>query len=414
MGHILPDTPEVDQSSLNRIVNDYERFKKGLPENVEKYLLDEYKVDISTYYADIPIKNPFGKASGQLSMNTRQVDEDAKSGLGFVVLKTVIAQDESGKQSMGEWAIKVTRMQPEEIVGKSGKKGWTISWTGRGWHGTFDEYLKFFSGSIGIGSKHNMAVIPSCKYHLPAPDEKEWRVGEYDFTTRELIKVWYEWNKGPMPLEKDFSPTLAGSSKAKQKEKILEWLVNVPRLIKDAGDVTLGLKIMNAMFEDDFQLEMLKTVLNSENRPDFLIYANRLFDPEKEFEEKKGIAYGGPDLSDRNLLILSKLRKLQKEGVFKKGVLPISVTGDICSGKMALEYILRGAQNCQIHTFFQLPDHVYGMKKGSKVARALHELFFNPQTGLVAWMIHCRNSYKIKDADDMTRLTKLSMYYKNL
>lgn len=400
MIRILPENPDVDKSTLNKIANDYGRFKEGLPKNVEEYILDEYKLDVRTFYADIPIKNPFGKASGQLSMNTRQVEEDGNSGLGFVVLKTVIAQDETGRQSMGEWAIKVTRMQPEEIVGKNGQKGWTISWSGRGWHGTFDEYLKFFSESTGIGWKFKMPIIPSCKYHLPAPDEKEWRIDEYNYTTCELIKVWQEWNKGPMPLEKDFSPTLAGSTKAKQKEKILEWLDKVPQLIKNAGNVTLGLKIMNAMFEDDFQMEMLKTVLNSKTRPDLIVYANRLYDPDKEFEEKKGIAYGGPDLSNRNLTILSRLKELGKWN------LPISATGNINTGKMALEYILHGAQNCQIHTFFQLPDYVYGMKQGSKVVRALHELYFNPQSGLITWMIHCRNKCEIATGE-ITKLTTL-------
>ena len=44
-------------------------------------------------------------------------------------------------------------------------------------------------------------------------------------------------------------------------------------------------------------------------RPDFLIYANRLFDPQRVFEGSRGVAYGGPDLSDRNLRLLSSLRR---------------------------------------------------------------------------------------------------------
>jgi dihydroorotate dehydrogenase len=192
-----------------------------------------------------------------------------------------------------------------------------------------------------------------------------------------------------MPIEKDFSPTLAGSSLASQKEKILEWLRRIPELIRRAvgpGGVRVGLKIFNAMFDDEFQLEMLDVAHAAGGRADFLIYANRLFDPAKEFEGKVGVAYGGPDLSDRNLRVLE--RWPQRRGA--SAPLPMSATGDIGSGKMAVEYLRRGASSFQIHTYFQLPDGEYAMGTGPKTARALHQLYFHPESGFIPWLCHLR------------------------
>jgi len=136
----------------------------------------------------------------------------------------------------------------------------------------------------------DMLVVPSVKYHLPGGQETFWKQEEYSFTTLRLLETWGEaCGNRPMPLEKDFSPTLAGSERATQQSKIGEWLKAVPGLIHRAapGKVRVGLKIFNTLFEDDFQLQMLDTVHSArpgEDRADFLVYANRLFDPAKELK----------------------------------------------------------------------------------------------------------------------------------
>jgi hypothetical protein len=355
-------------------------------------------------------------------MTARQLEEDVEAGLGFVVLKTVIAEDAAGSQSMRAWAIREARMVAERITGRSGEEGWTISWKGRGWWQSFDEYLQLVRDAQSIAGGTGTLIVPSCKYHLPTPDEAEWRIAEYDYTTRRLLEAWLAdggESRVPMPLEKDFSPTLAGSDRATQQAKILEWLRTVPRLIRNAacrtqfrsvqdGDniaadgssgrneipscgaedrsspVRVGLKLFNAMFDDDFQLEMLRTIHEpGRHRPDFHVYANRLFDPDREFDGHRGIAYGGPDLSDRNLRVMSRFAA---ESEYPP--LEWSATGNITSGQMALEYAIRGATSFQLHTFFQLPADQYAMKSGSKTQKALLELYFHPQTGFIVWMHH--------------------------
>lgn len=393
----------IDSSLASSLAADYERFSDALPRPLEEYVRERYRLDLSSEYGGLPIKNPFGKASGQLSLNTQQIARDADAGLGFVVLKTIIAEDESGAQSMSEWAIHETRMVVERIVGADGGEGWNVTWKGRGWYETFDAYLDFFAASLEIGGESGMLVVPSCKYHLPRPGEEEWRIGEYTYTTRRLLDVWNarrgDGGAAAMPIEKDFSPTLAGSDRAAQVSTIVRWLSTVTGLIRRAAAprrVTVGLKLFNAVFEDDFQLETLRLVNEScggEDRADFLVYANRLFDPHREFDGVKGVAYGGPDLSARNLAVLADLRTLEQRGEIPPCRLTISATGDIASGRTAVEYLLRGASSFQMHTLFQLPTSEYRMRGGSKTARALHELYFNPERGLIAWLLYLRRRF---------------------
>jgi hypothetical protein len=85
---------------------------------------------------------------------------------------------------------------------------------------------------------------------------------------------------------------------------------------------------------DDFQLAMLAAVHEPEH-PDYLIYAKWLFDPDREFEGRRGIVYGGPDLSDRNLRLLSALWAGQAARTIPRPALEISATGDIGYGRMA-------------------------------------------------------------------------------
>jgi hypothetical protein len=393
--HLLTGSPDIPGPLLGKVRDDFARFaRSGLPRDVEGHLRAAYNLDVSGSYAGVPLRNPWGKASGQLSMRSSQVQEAFDAGLAFVVLKTVIAQDAEGRRTMDAWAIKEARMVAEPIVGRAtGAPGWTVSWKGRGWWQGFDEYLDLVRTASALGVDRGRLVVPSVKYHLPGPGEDAWRVEEYLETTRALLDAYARPAGVPfLPLEKDFSPTLAGSDRAAQRLKTLEWLGATPALIRDAappGAVKVGLKLFNSLDDDAFQLAMLAAVHEAgPSRPDFLIYANRLFDPEAVFEGHRGIAYGGPDLSDRNLRLLSALREGQAGGTVAPDPLEISATGDIGSGRMAVEYALRGCTSFQLHTFFQLPLDVYAMDRGNRLERALHMLYFHPDEGLVVWLIH--------------------------
>src|SRR2546430_16134650 len=86
------------RSELER---DFERFKRELPRDFPDHVRAAYGVDLTARYLGETVPHPIGKGSGQLSLNGGQLEDDAAAGLAFVVLKTVIAEDEGGGPATG-------------------------------------------------------------------------------------------------------------------------------------------------------------------------------------------------------------------------------------------------------------------------------------------------------------------------
>jgi hypothetical protein len=350
---------------------DFERFREALPRDFATYVREAYHIDLTARYLGQLLPHPIGKGSGQLSLNEHQLEEDAAAGLAFVVLKTLIAQDAAGVQSMAAWAVHETKMRVERrIVGES-HRGWTVTWKGRGWDRSFDDYLALVRTGRDFTRAGELLVLPSVKYHLP-------RLGvpfvesEYRFTTAGLAEAWGE---PPLLLEKDFSPTLAGDALADDQEQILRWLRETPELIRWASPIEslVSLKLMNARFPEDFQHEMMLAAAGA----DALVCFNRLFD------SARGVAYGGTDLLERNLRVLGSFSWLGGAGA--AAPLPsLCGTGGISSGRDVIAYAQAGCEAVQLHTFFQLPLDEYTARSGSRTQRALHQLLFHPQEGLIA------------------------------
>lgn len=350
---------------------DFERFRDELPRDFPAYVRDAYKIDLTARYLGQTLPHPIGKGSGQLSLNERQIEEDAAAGLAFVVLKTLIAQDAAGVRSMAAWAVHETKMKVERRVVAGVDRGWTVTWKGRGWDRSFEDYLALVRAGRDLTRAGELLVLPSVKYHLP-------RLGvpfvesEYRFTTAGLADAWGE---PPLLLEKDFSPTLAGDALAEDQAQILRWLQETPQLIRRTSPIEtlVSLKLMNARFEEDFQHEMLQASAAA----DSLVCFNRLFDVEL------GVAYGGTDLLERNLRVLRSFSRLAGEPLAPR--FPgLCGTGGIGSGRDVVAYAQAGCEAVQLHTFFQLPLDEYSARSGSRTQRALHQLVFHPQSGIIA------------------------------
>jgi hypothetical protein len=351
-----------------QLVRDFERFGSALPRNFPEHVREVYGIDLRARYLGVPLPHPVGKGSGQLSLNPEQLATDAEAGLAFTVLKTVIAQDSAGESSMAAWAVHESRMLVERRAARDGRIGWTVTWKGRGWDRTFEEYLALVRAArdLSRAGPEGMLALPSVKYHLPRLDEP-FRKPEYDYTTGAIAR---EWGEEPLLLEKDFSPTLAGDALGDERARILRWLREVPARIRNAAPhgARVALKLMNARFDHEFQLEMV----SGADSADALVVFNRLYDP------AAAIAYGGWELSDRNLGVLGAL-----EGEHP----PLTGTGNVCTGRMIVEYAQRGCESVQLHTGFQLPLSAYPATAGSRTQRALHALIFDPTDGLVAAML---------------------------
>lgn len=356
----------------DRLTRDFERFRIGLPREAAAHIRETYGVDLTARYLGIPIPHPIGKGSGQLSLNADQLESDRAAGLAFVVLKTVIAEDATGERSMAAWAVHETRMRLERRRAADGQEGWTVTWKGRGWDRSFDDYLALVRLAGDLTRSGALLTVPSVKYHLPRLDEP-FRDEEYRHTTARLAEAW---GAGPLPIEKDFSPTLAGDALADEQERILRWLREVPRRIRSAArpaPVRLALKLMNARFGEAFQLEMMAAAAEA----DALVCFNRLWD------DAARVAYGGRDLSQRNLRVLHAARSAGRPA----NAPALVGTGDVHSGRLVLDYARAGCESVALHTFFQLPLGEYPATAGSRTERALHALLFHPIDGLVAGML---------------------------
>jgi hypothetical protein len=93
------------------------------------------------------------------------------------------------------------------------------------------------------------------------------------------------------------------------------------------------------------------------------------------------VAYGGYDLSERNLRVL----ELASRGDFS--LPPLVASGNVCGGRILLDYARAGCESVQLHTGFQLPLSEYAATAGSRPQRALHALVFDPKDGLIAGML---------------------------
>jgi hypothetical protein len=362
---------------------DFDRFKRELPRDFSAYVRETYRIDLTARYLGESIPHPIGKGSGQLSLNLGQLEDDAAAGLAFAVLKTVVAEDETGAQAMAAWAIHETKMRVER---RPAGAGWTVTWKGRGWDRPLADYLALVRAGRDLTRAGQLLVVPSVKYHLPRLAEP-FRDAEYRHTTTQLAAAWAD---APLLVEKDFSPTLAGDALADDRAQILRWLREVPGRIRAASPVPVrvAVKLMNARFDDRFQVEMMEACTGA----DALVVFNRLFDAER------GIAYGGWDLSDRNLRVLqAELTPGASPGFpgsvvrltphASAGIPTLVGTGNICSGRVILDYARRGCESVQVHTLFQLPLSEYPATHGSRTQRTLHALVFHPQDGLVAGML---------------------------
>lgn len=364
-----------------RLERDFERFKRELPRDFAAHVRDVHRVDLTARYLGATIPHPVGKGSGQLSLNPGQLADDAAAGLAFVVLKTLIAQDETGVQTMAAWAVHETRMTVERRRTTRGDRGWTVTWKGRGWDRSLDDYVALVRVGRDLTRAGALLVVPSVKYHLPRLDEP-FRDAEYRFTTARLAAAWGE---PPLLVEKDFSPTLAGDALAEDRAQIVRWLREVPRRIRLASPLParIAVKLMNARFDDAFQVEMMHACRDA----DALVCFNRLFDADR------GVAYGGSDLSERNLRVLDAIAPGSRPG--------LCGTGNIHSGRMLLEYAARGCESVQLHTFFQLPLSEYPATHGSRTQRALHALVFHPTDGLIAGMLELEGAGRLARRDGM-------------
>ncbi len=382
------DEIRLDESIRDSLRDDMADTPPDSARKISDYVLDKYGVDLTARYASIEIPHPFGKGAGQLSMHEKHVLSDRTNALAYTVLKSAVGVTSGGEVGIDDWQKSSPKMVLETRRACDGRDGWTVTWKGRGWVKGIDAYIELYR--ISLEQNPGYPVIPSMMVAVADPElakeQGKYCIGRLSdvFRTSGSSKKFL--------IEIDISPTLSLLPGSEDDETFSGWVRNSVAAFRDglAGRGQSIVKIPNAGRGAGYQLDLVKAALDEGgNSIAAMIVGNRLFDRTGEFEGQKGIAYGGWDLSNINLETLSLFDE--------KGIhVDLIGTGNICSGRMMAEYAIRGCDSGQLHTFFQLPPKACRASggNGGRVWRALRELLFHPDDGLIATLLGLEKSGK--------------------
>jgi hypothetical protein len=399
---------KLDGSIVSALKNDFENSIVRESENLSKYIIDKYSIDLTTDYVGIKLPHPFGKAAGQLSMSGKHVLSDRMNGLAFTVLKSAVGVTMSGDLGISDWALPAPKMRLNRRIARDGREGWTVVWRGRAWTKSFDAYLELYRESLSQNPGY--VVIPSLIFDITNPDRA---IKQGLYCIPKLYEVYLKISPAfQFLMEVDISPTLFFLPDSNDPDKVMNWVLTSVRAAKEGlpEGVKCVVKLTNADRGAEYQLEMAQKALEvGGNKVSGLLIGNRLFDHNGEFEGKKGIAYGGFDLSNANLATLDLIKKAGID-------IPLVATGNIHSGKMMCEYAIRGCLSGEMHTFFQLPSNAYRtpVKGLPRQWVALKELMFHPDDGLLAVMLKLERSGLLERRDGVLRFSDMPLIYRKM
>lgn len=340
-------------------------IKHDIPLDIGEKIEAELGIELKASYDNQLLKNPIIVAPGQLTLNISQIEKIYLAGYSGCVLKSVIGEDKEGFCSMSSQRKKPTRI--ETFYEKKDKEGIKpiIHWDGRCDTRCLKDYLKF-AKSVKEKKFFDFVTVGSLLCHLPKGKE-EFKAEEWVYTATSLYNLGYK------ILEIDFCPYLKSDNCYDEKETLLRWYEEVPKIIKTRlPEVKIYPKLINPQFGLNFQIKMAEKSLSAE--ADGLVIGNRIY---KE-EYKSG--HGGEEL---RLLNLEQIRAVKK--IFPE--VKISATGGVYSGRDILEYLKAGADNVQLLSYIMGKVKKPFEKEGNKLEKVFHKLLFDLQEGLLACMI---------------------------
>ena len=210
-----------------------------------------------------------------------------------------------------------------------------------------------------------MLVVPSCKYHLPRPRRRvaRRRVRLHDAPAPRRVGRAATCGggdaarEGLQPDARRLRPRLAGGDRPR-----VSAVTGLIREAAAARPVSVGLKIFNAIFDDDFQLEMLASSTSDAGRAAGRLHRLRqpALRPRSGVRGHAGCRLRRPRSERPQPAGARAAGTLEQRGEYH-GAPPDQRDGGHRSGRMAAEYLLRGASTFQMHTLFQLPSSEYRM-----------------------------------------------------
>ena len=169
---------------------DFERFRGGLPQRLRRARSRgvSHRPD-----RPLPRLHPAASRSARAPASSRSIRNNwrptAPRASRSSCSRRSSPRTRSGRAPWSAWAIHETRMKVERVRSGSGLEGWTVTWKGRGWDRSFDDYLALVRTAGDLTRSGAMVAVPSAKYHLPQLDEA-FREDEYRHTTERLADAW--------------------------------------------------------------------------------------------------------------------------------------------------------------------------------------------------------------------------------
>ncbi|MCK4401683.1 hypothetical protein KAW08_05220 [bacterium] len=354
-----------------------------IPEDLTGIIKDNFGIDITSKYCDKIIKNPVIVAPGQITRTTSQVNLISKAGYGGFVLKSFVGEDQNGHCSMSEFRMKPewikTFYEPDDTKGERP----IIHWKGRLDERDLNLYKPFAQYAHKIGMESGVCAIASILCHLPRGKE-DWIEDEWIYTTSQLYELGYH------TFEIDFCPYLKSNNIAKNKDMVLRWYKEAPKIMKKVScEIKVFSKLLNPEWGDEFQIQMVEASI--EGKADGVVVANRIY------KEQYQSAHGGKELKEINLRTIKNIRK--------KGIkIPVSATGGIYTGKDVIEYIEAGAENTQLISYIMGRARTPFVKKGNKFKQVLFKLILDPEDGIIQEMLKIKNSLGISSVSEFSKI----------
>ena len=343
---------------------DFERFARAARATPPRTCGRPTGIDLDARYLGFTLPHPIGKGSGQLSLNVEQLETDRAAGLAFVGAQD---RDRRGRRGRaGPWGPgRSTRPGCRSSAAASGRPGGLDGHLEGAGLGSFVRGLSRPGARGGATSPGRARSWPSPRSSTTCPRSDEpFRDRRIPPHHRALARRgardrcrWRRTSPPPWPATRwptSESGSSAGCARCRRRSG--------PR--PDRRAVRLALKLMNARFDDAFQLEMLDAA-GCGRRAGRASTGCGI--------RRAGVAYGGCDLSERNLRVLAARPR----------------GGGSAAADRHRQRLLRppdpgvcpaGCESVQLHTFFQLPLSEYPATAASAPQRALHALLFHPRT----------------------------------
>ena len=361
-----------------RLAADFERFGRALPRDAGSVRARGVRHRPHRALPGLRDAAPHRQGLGPALAQRRSARDRSR---GRARLRGAQDRDRRGcrraSASMGAWAIHETRMKVERREPPTGgRTGWTVTWKGRGWDRSFDDYLALVRAAGDLTRAGALLAVPSVKYHLPRLDEP-FRVGGYRLhhepdrggVGRRRRCRWRRTSRPRSPATR--WPTSARGSSAgcaRCRAQI--------RRAAGAAPLRLAIKLMNARFDDAFQREMLAAAAGA----DALVCFNRLWDAGRRRVRRLGPERAQPARAARGATgagAIAAARRHRKRLLRPDGA-------RLRPGRAAR------ASSCTPSSSSRSRE--YPAVAGSRTQRALHALLFHPDEGLVAGMLELERS----------------------